>query len=470
MCQNQSVEAHNLASMMPNRADVLKAKYQSSIGLPFAKVLPEAEIESVLSEQGIRYRQVLYTPMVVLWSWMSQVLDDDGSLSHAVKRVVSWMSLAGLEVPSADTGGYSKARKRLPESILPPLLKRVVNILQEQVSPTQRWCGRPVKAFDATTLLMSDTEVNQRAYPQHSNQKTGCGFPILKLQVWFCVTTGAVLEVAMAPLRVSEWRLARQLYRKLRPEDVVVADSAYGTYVDVAWVALMGADAVFRKHHQRRCDFRRGKKLGIGDHIVRWQRPKQCPKALWTEEFEALAESIEVREVYLSIQVPGFRPTNFVVVTTLTDPNRYPKAKLAELYQLRWQATEVNLKHLKTTLAMEMIAAKTPTMVTKSIWIHLLTYNLLRTLMWDATVNAEIGALRISLQGTRQQFNHFRPEFLHLSRSERQRGSQALLSAVRELIIPYRPNRSEPRVVKRRPKPFPRMQEPRSVLKAKLVA
>jgi hypothetical protein len=456
--------------MMPNRAEVLKEKYQNSTGLPFAKILPEAEIQSVLDEQGIAYRQVLYTPMVVLWSWISQVLDVDGSLSHAVKRVVTWMSLAGLEPPSADTGGYSKARKRLSESIFPPLLQRVARALQRQVTPAQQWCGRPVKAFDATTVLMSDTEANQAAYPQHSNQKPGCGFPILKLQVWFCVMTGAVLEVAMAPFRVSEWRLARQLYQKLRPEDVVVADSAYGTYVDLAWVALRGADAVFRKHHQRRCDFRRGKKLGIGDHIVRWHRPKQCPKALSPEEFEALADSIEVREVHISIQVPGFRPTNFVVVTTLKDPKRYPKAKLAELYRLRWQATEVNLRHLKTTLAMEMIAAKTPAMVTKSIWVHLLTYNLLRTLMWDAVANSEVAALRVSLQGARQQFNHFRPEFLHLAPSQQQRGYQALLSAVRQLIVPFRPNRSEPRVVKRRPKPFPRMQEPRSVLKAKLAA
>lgn len=121
--------------MMPNRAEVLKEKYQNSTGLPFAKILPEAEIQSVLDEQGIAYRQVLYTPMVVLWSWISQVLDVDGSLSHAVKRVVTWMSLAGLDPPSADTGGYSKARKRLSESIFPPLLQRVARALQRQVTP-----------------------------------------------------------------------------------------------------------------------------------------------------------------------------------------------------------------------------------------------------------------------------------------------------------------------------------------------
>jgi hypothetical protein len=165
----------------------------------------------------------------------------------------------------------------------------------------------------------------------------------------------------------------------------------------------------FALHHARQCDFRRGKKLGIGDHLVQWQRPQQCPQSMRKADFEALPASIEVREVHVLIQQPGFRPQEIVLVTTLVDPKRYPKAKLAELYQLRWQATEVNLKHLKTTLKMEMIHAKTPEMVQQEIWMHLLAYNLLRTLMWQSAQHAQVSPLRLCLQGTRQQFNQFRP-------------------------------------------------------------
>ena len=187
---------------------------------------------------------------------MSQVLDSDKSLSNAVSRVIAWLSSAGEVIPSADTGAYSKARKRLPLSMFNPLLKRTVVALQAEVKPEQRWCGRRVKAYDGTTVLMSDTPANQKLYPQHSNQKVGCGFPLAKLVVWFCMTTGAVLEVSMAAFTTSEWELARQLYAKLQPDDVVVADSAYGTYVDLALVGSMNADAVFCKHHARHCDFR----------------------------------------------------------------------------------------------------------------------------------------------------------------------------------------------------------------------
>jgi hypothetical protein len=281
---------------MANRAVILKQKFQSSVALPFEHVLPEAVLEKVLEEHGVKYRQMLYTPLVVLWTWLSQVLDADKSLSNAVNRVLAWMAATGAAMPSADTGAYSKARKRLPLVILKPLLQQTATALTAKVHRAHWWCGRRVKAYDGTTVLLSDTTANQKAYPQHSNQKAGCGFPLAKLVVWFCGTTGAVLEVAVAAFNTSEWQLSRQLYATLQAEDVVVADSAYGTYVDLALVQTTEADAVFRKHHARQCDFRKGKKLGIGDHRVQWQRPLQCPQAMSAADFEALPTSLEVRE------------------------------------------------------------------------------------------------------------------------------------------------------------------------------
>ena len=454
---------------MSNRAEILKQRYHQSVGLPLAQVLSEREIAQVLKEEGVSYRQVLYTPMVVLWAWISQVLDEDKSLSNAVKRVTAWLVAAGEERPSSDTGGYSKARKRLPLSVLPRLLQRSAEALEAEVPPEQLWCGRRVKAFDGTSLLMSDTAANQKRYPQH-RQKEGCGFPIAKVVVWFCVVTGAVLEAAMAPFNTSEWQLSRQLYASLSPEDVVVADRAYGTYADLALVQMMGADGVFRKHQSRQCDFRRGQKLGIGDHLVTWQRPQKCPKSMTREEFEAIPIQLAVREVHLLVRRPGFRSIELILVTTLRDPKVYTKAKLADLYGLRWQATEVNFKHLKTTLKMEMIAAKTPDIVQKEVWVHLLAYNLLRTLMWQASQQTPVSPLRLSLQSTRQQLNHFRPLLASAQKTDKSRLYNSLLTILSELLVPLRPNRVEPRVLKRRPKAFPRMQQPRSVLKAKLAA
>ncbi len=136
---------------MTNRAKILKQKFQNSIALPFEQVLPEAMIQKVLEEQGVSYRQTLYTPIVVVWAWLSQVLDADKSLSNAVNRAIAWLAAVGEEIPSADTGAYSKARKRFPLAVLKPLLRQTAVALQSEVKPEQRWCGRRVKAYDETS-------------------------------------------------------------------------------------------------------------------------------------------------------------------------------------------------------------------------------------------------------------------------------------------------------------------------------
>ena len=140
------------------------------------------------------------------------------------------------------------------------------------------------------------------------------------------------------------------------------------------------------------------------------------------------------------------------MVTTLLDAKRYSANQLTRLYGWRWQAAEVNLRHLKTTLKMEMLTAKTPEMVRKEIWTHLLGYNLLRSVMEQAAPLLDYERTRTATNAARKRlYSH-------------------LLGDVAADRLPHRPNRQEPRVVKRRPKPFPRMRQPRSVLKAKLAA
>jgi hypothetical protein len=317
---------------------------------------------------------------------------------------------------------------------------------------------------------MSDTAANQAVYPQHGNQTAGCGFPIAKLVVVFSLLTGAVVAACMASWTTSEIVMSRLLYCHLDPGDVGLADQAYGSYVDLALMQQQGADGVFRKHHARRTDFRRGRKQGVGDHQVTWEKPKKCPIHLSEQEFAEIPETLQVREVCLRLPRRGFRDERIIVVTTLLDAKRYSAQQLTRLYGWRWQAAETNLRHLKTTMTMEMLRAKTPEMVRKELWSHLLAYNLLRSLMEQSAPLVDYRRAQLSLQGTRQILKHFLPLLVVLGKAERQRLYPVLLQQIAADLLPIRPNRQEPRVVKRRPKPFPRMRQPRSVLKAKLVA
>lgn len=449
--------------------EILRQKFEQSIGLPFQELLVGEQIEAVLEKEGIKYRQTIYAPVIVVWAFLSQVLSSDKSCQNVVSRIVAWCAGAGVKMPSVDTGGYTKARQRLPETVMEGLLDSSGDELEAKVSETDLWCGRHVKILDGTTVTMADTEANQAEYPQHGNQAVGCGFPLSKLVVMFSLLTGAVIAVMIKPWRCSETEMARQMYNNLQALDVALADRLYGTYVDLVMVQSKGADAVFRMHQRRNTDFRKGKRLGASDHIVTWYKPERCPKHMPQSEFAQLPAAVTVREVYYQITIQGFRTREVVLVTTLLDPHTFTLAKLAELYQLRWQA-EVDLKHIKTTLAMEHLRSQTPAMVRKEIYAHLLAYNLLRTLMWQAGTSEGIHPLRLSLQASRQHFLHSWSDLLAAKPQKRLKVYETLIVILIQKTLPFRPHRFEPRLVKRRPKPFPRMKQPRSSLKAKLVA
>jgi len=452
---------------MPNSAAILKQKFANSFGLPFQTLLPESVIAEVLAAEGVKYRNRIFSPFVTLWAFLSQVLDADKSSRNAVSRVIAWLAGSGQEVPSDNTGGYTQAKQRLPEGVFKRLFEQTGRQMEQQVPDVELWCGRHVKLLDGSNVSMPDTAANQEAYPQHSNQKAGCGFPIAKLVVMFSLATGAAIAVVIDQFKVSELELARCLYASLEPGDIGLADRAYGSYVDLASVQARGADGVFRCHQRRSCDFRRGQRLGKDDHLVTWDKPKRCPKHMSQEAFAQLPDSLTVREVRFQVVQPGYRTKTIIVVTTLLDAKRYSKSQLAELYRWRWNV-EVDLKHVKTTLQMEILRGKSPEMVRKELYVHLLAYNLLRSLMAQAAQISGISPLRLSLQGTRQHFRNFISELANAATHRIPALLQTLLQVLVRTLLPNRPDRHEPRVRKRRPKAFPLMKQPRSTLKRKL--
>ena len=455
---------------MLTRAETLKHQFTQSLGLPWHDILPAWRLDEILAQEQIHYRNHVYTPVVTLWAWITQVLDVDKSLSNAVKRIITWVSVSGAAPPSPDTGAYCKARQRLCEKFLNRLIPETAENLEQQVSSLQQWCARRVRVFDGTSILMSDTHANQHAYPQHSNQQPGCGFPIAQVVVVFSLITGAVVTATISSFRTSELVMSRGLYDQLDAGDVVLADQAYGSYVDLALIQRQEADGVLRKHHARKTDFRRGKRLGKGDHCVVWSKPSQCPEHMSDKVFAQLPQTLHVREVRIRFERKGFRAQTLIVVTTLLNAKFYTVEQLSRLYQMRWQAAEVNLRYLKTLLKMEMLNAKTPAMVRKDLWAHLLGYNLLRALIGKASQFYGVSVFRLSMQGTRQQFNQMLALLATVTEKVRIHLFHQLLESIARDLLPDRPNRSEPRVVKRRPKPFPRMMQPRAVLKAKLAA
>lgn len=406
-------------------------------------------------------RQRKWPLRLVFWTFLAQVLSPRSSCRAAVRQAQAQARLEGRPVPADDNDAYCKARARLPLEFLEECVHRVGRGLEQGLAQTQRWCGHTVKVLDATTLTADDTPDNQMAFPQHPDQAPGCGFPLLRLVGLFCLASGSLLGWATGDYWQSEIALATSLWELLAPGEVLLADRYYGTYRVLALVRRQQADAVCRLHASRRADFRRGQRLGPWDRLMTWTQPKELPAGLTLRQWLAFPATLTVRLVRVQVQEKGFRTRQVTLVTTLLDADKYPPSQLAALYRRRWQV-ELSFRQIKIALGMEHLAVRTPAMIHRALAMHLLAYQLIRALMQEAAQTWDVPLERVSFKGTVDAARHF-GEALLRAQTKRQR-TELLTELLRILAadrVPERPGRVEPRLLKRRPKRFGRLERPR---------
>jgi hypothetical protein len=440
-------------------------------GLPFADHLPAEQIHQAFREAGGAFRERIVTPAVTLWTFLSQVLDPDHSCRQAVARLLAWRTAAGLPPCSADNGAYCKARGRLPEPALRDLTRQTGRQVMDQADPSWLWRGRRVKVADGTGLSMPDTPENQAEYPQPKKVAAGLGFPLLRLVVVFSLAVGTVLDAALGQFQgkgSGELSLFRSIDDVLEPGDVLLADRLYSDFWDVARAQARGVDVVMRMHAGRAKVWFRGRGHSTANRRVWWRKPPR-PSWMTEEEYQALPGWLRLRAVRVDVRQRGFRTKRLVLVTTLLDAAAVTLEDLADLYRRRWQA-ELNLRSLKTTLQMDILRGKTPEMVRKEVWAHLLVYNVVRMLMAQAARAAGVRPDEVSFAGALQTVNAFLPN-LRTARTaeEAARLCAVLLAAIAQHRVGNRPDRYEPRAVKRRPKNFPKLKEPRADARRRLL-
>lgn len=447
----------------------LQQQLANSLTLPFLDLFENSPFFSFVESSPRKGRNRIYTSIVTLLAFIAQVLDSDHSCSRAVSRVINYLGLFGRAQPSTDTSAYCQARLRLSESWLIEVLKWTWLRMAEDMTEDRLWLTRHrVFSSDGSSTQTPDTPANREAFGLPGSVKPGCGFPVLPFAGMFCLASGLLVDVLFGCKGGHERHLFRALWKGLRSGDVALTDRGGCSYADVALLRLRGVYCVFRIFN-RKPDYRKGKSLGRHDHIVEWKKPIKPPRGMSKEEFDKLPDTITVRELRIVVTRKGFRSRNIDVVTTLLDDDYYTKDALAALYRRRWEI-EINLRHIKTTLGMEMISTKTPSMCRKEVLVYMLAYNLIRTLMWETAKQYQIDPIRLSFKGALHHFSILSPYLGVASPEQLQIFYEHLLRRIAQEVVPYRPNRIEPRVVKRRPKPYPLMTKPRAVLRAMLVA
>ncbi|MDA1139167.1 MAG: IS4 family transposase [Planctomycetota bacterium] len=437
----------------------LRSAYPAEI----RQLLPDEFILEILNQFDVKFRQRVFCPVVTLWLWLGQVFEADGSCRAAVGQVFGrlvgrlpvWMKV------STDCSGYSQARKRLPESVT----KEVACAVAEEMDSlaTDQTFQRRVYLVDGSSCSVSDTKKNQAEYPQPDTQKEGCGFPFVRMVGFFSLVSGALKEISLGTYFDSEQTLFRQLWEKLKPQDLIIADGLYGTYMNMVLLKEKGVDCLTKAGKRRNLDLTNSERLGKKDWLVELKRPKR-PTWMSKDEYARIPKTFKARYVEYSVEIPGRKTKVVQLMTTLLDHKTYTPKKLAELYACRW-TVEVDFRHLKTTLGMNVIEVKTPEMIRKAIWIHTLAYNLIRKVMWDASVKHQIPINTVSFKGTLQLIEGVGAAVNQDSNLANFKAYDALLEGISRRPVRPRPNRWEPRAIRRRKNKYPFMIKPRSEYK-----
>ena len=449
----------------------LRRQFLQDGGLPVTDVLSGESVEQALTAVGVVWNDTISTPLVTLWVFLSQVLHADHSCRGAVARLIAHRVSRGQSPCSSRTGAYCQARKRLPGKFLATIARRVGRKLEDQAEKAGLWKGHHVYMFDGTTTLMPDTAENREAYPLTHNQKEG--LPLARVAAVFSLSCGVILDLAIAKYAgkgQGEVTLFRQLSKMFSKEDVVLADCLMCNWRNFFELNERGVHFVTRLNKAlRKADFRKGIRLGKDDHLVRW--PKPHIREVGRAAQRAMPRYLTVREARVYIKTPGFRTKEVIIVTTLLDPVAYTKEDLANLYFQRWN-NELDLRTIKSEMGMECLRGKTPELVRKEIWTHVLAYNLIRTIMAQAATENSLLPRSISFKATLQTLEAFRPIISTVgshSTSTRDLLYQHLLQAIALHRVADRPNRFEPRRIKRRHKHYVPLAVPRAEAKRQIL-
>lgn len=441
----------------------LRARFARNDGLPFADVLTEPRIRDALDEHGVRYRDRVFTPVTTLWGFLSQVLSEDHSCRNTVTQIIAHRAANGLGTCSPNTASYCDARGRLPTAVLGTLAQRTAEELQAGVPEGWKWNGRSVFIADGSHVWMPDTPENRAVYPQPTVQEPGIGFPLARVAVLLSLASGACHDLAIAPYAgkgTGETSLLRRMYGTLSRGDVVLADALFDNYFIACELQWLGVDLVARVQAERVGS--RTVESRPGDDVILWQRPAK-PRGMTREEYRRYPKALLMRQVTVDARDKENRAERFQVVTTILDTS-IDGGRLGDLYERRWEG-EIDIRSIKSVMQMEFLRCKSPEMVHKEIWAHLLAYNLLRTAMAVAAGENGLEPRQVSFKGAKQAVTAFAPKLEAARPKDRPALIDAMLVVIAYHRVGNRPGRWEPRATKRRPRHGARLNQTRAEAK-----
>jgi hypothetical protein len=419
----------------------------SQIEARLAPILPTGCLDKNPSKDHSRQR--LLPLERTFWCWLWQILQGNTSCREVMKQLGMLFALQGRSI-NENSSAFCQSRKLIPLSLVQRIYAHIAQMAFRWAPSSTQLQGRRLKAMDGTSARLADTSPNQKAFPQPASQKPGAGFPVMKIVASFCVATGAILAHAVGSLHISEISLAAQLLNSLSAGDVLIVDRGFCNYALAALLGRKKVDLIARVPTTiRHIDFRKGKRLASKDALFVWKRGKRPCRWMALEQWLGLPETLTVRILQVRIHLPSSRVKTITLMTTLLDPIAYPAREIAQAYRLRWRE-EMCFDDLKTTLQMAHLKCLTPEMVKKELGMFLIAHNFLRGLMAQAAAQAQVKIEQISFKGTLDGFRQCSIAMTQAKSKALRLGVwEEFMASLAADLLPDRPNRIEPRAVKR---------------------
>lgn len=434
------------------------------MGLSGEEVMGLQELYLSLTEIGFEGRDGWYEPesrggvfgqALTIWLWMLQTMNGssmasalgqmhDGACDLVLKCNRHGQRINAKEI-STTTGGYARARQRLPEVDVEDVTATINKAVHASIDSSN---DKRAYFIDGTLVTLARTKELATEYGCPKSKHGDRNHPLMRVVFATDAISGVAVNPSFGGYKRSEQQLSAAVLDALDEGSLVIADRNFGVFSVISHAVTGKKDILVRLSIQKAHKFLKGEPShGLIDKPVIWE--KSYRDTLLNAQDP---ESIKGRFIRFEINRAGFRDLTLYLFTT----SSLPAEKLAELYGRRTDI-ETDIRHLKSLFAMEQLLVKSPEMVRKHLHILFAAHNLLRAVIANISTILKLSPRQISFKNAVMYILIY-GEKIRLAKTDRDRSElfSNLLTAVRRSKLPNRKKRrSEPRMVTRRKSTYP---------------
>jgi hypothetical protein len=435
---------------------VLSRSFPRSLQLAsLDELLPDVEIDAICQDIGHVWRNRQLPPGPTVRSMVYRGLNHDHSIAAVLADLAA---LSGPDIPAPTDSAWCQARDRLPEGVLSELIFREALHCRRRFGKAHRWHGRQIFIADGSTVSMPDEPALVEAFGYTNTRHGRSRFPVARVTFLELAGLEVIWNYRIEEYTCGEdWQL-HDMWHTLPYDCICLLDRKFCSFYNLAKLRLRRISAVCPLHQRRDPQqlISRGRRLGSDEWLVPLDL---CSQLRRHYDDPSLPDLLWVRLIRVSFR-RGTRRHTLWLVTTLTDPLKYPRKDVAELYRSRW-GIETRIGSLKTTLEMNVLRSKSPNAARREVAAIVLGHNLVWRRIHEAAEETATASGNISFAGAVKVVLAFSAAMLNATGASRRQVRHMMLLLIARQTNHHPFDRVEPRLIKRERARFAYLREPR---------